>query len=234
MIEQKTVLAFIPARGGSKGIKNKNLYPVGKKPLIAYTIEAARQSKYIDKILVSTDSPEIGDTARMYGADVPFLRPAQFAQDHSKSIDAVMHALGWLKERGIYYDIFVLLQPTQPLRITADIDQALERFIISKEKSLASVSKATDHPLLLRKIGNDGRLSKLLSENSTVRRQDMQQYYRVNGCIYINRTDEISVSTSFNDNEIPFIMPKTRSLDIDEKSDITLAEYYLERNVKED
>ena len=223
-------MAIIPARGGSKGIKNKNILDLCGKPLISYTIQAALESKYIDKVIVSTDSQEIADVAIKYGAEVPFLRPGELASDTSKTIDAVMHAVGELEKRKEQYDILILLQATQPLRTADDIDSAIELFIKNKGQSLVSVSPVEDNPILIRTIDNLGRMNSILPMKSTCRRQDMPLYYRVNGCIYINLISELDLNTSFNDNKIPYIMPKERSVDIDEIKDLLIAQYYISRN----
>ena len=230
MIEKNKIVALIPARGGSKGIKNKNIIDLCGKPLISYTIQAALESKYIDKVIVSTDSQEIADVAIKYGAEVPFLRPGELASDTSKTIDAVMHAVGELEKRKEQYDILILLQATQPLRTADDIDRAIELFIKNKGQSLVSVSPVEDNPILIRTIDNLGRMNSILPMKSTCRRQDMPLYYRVNGCIYINLISELDLNTSFNDNKIPYIMPKERSVDIDEIKDLLIAQYYISRN----
>ena len=227
MFGKQKILALIPARGGSKGIKDKNIIPLAGKPLIAYSIEAAKKSKYIDSIVVTTDSEKIAEVAKRYGARVPFLRPAELAADTSKTIDAVLHAIKTLKSMGENYDRLVLLQPTQPLRTTDDIGKAIELYYESGENGLVSISSVDDSPLLIRSIDEDGKLINLLSQNSTCRRQDMPNYYKVNGCIYINKIDEINENTSFNDNKVPFIMDKEHSIDIDELSDLWMAECYL-------
>lgn len=231
MIKNKRILALIPARGGSKGIKDKNIIPLNNKPLISYTIEAAKGSKYIDKVVLSTDSEKIAKCAEAFGADVPFLRPTEFAQDHSKTIDAVLHAVDYFAEISEVYNILVLLQPTQPLRTASDIDQALELFIENGTEGLVSVSEVFDSPLLIRQMNNDGLLQNLLNLKSSVRRQDMPIYYRVNGCIYINWIETLNSSTSFNDNILPYIMPKERSVDIDEMSDLAIAEYFIQKAI---
>lgn len=230
MIEKNKIVALIPARGGSKGIKNKNIIDLCGKPLISYTIQAALESKYIDKVIVSTDSQEIADVAIKHGAEVPFLRPGELASDTSKTIDAVMHAVGELEKRKEEYDILILLQATQPLRTADDIDSAIELFIKNKGQSLVSVSPVEDNPILIRTIDNLGRMNSILPMKSTCRRQDMPLYYRVNGCIYINLISELDLNTSFNDNKIPYIMPKERSVDIDEIKDLLIAQYYISRN----
>ena len=227
MFAKEKILALIPARGGSKGIKGKNIILLAGKPLIAYSIEAAQNSKYIDSTVVTTDSEKIAEVAKQYGARVPFLRPTELAADTSKTIDAVLHAIKTLKSLSEEYDVLVLLQPTQPLRTTDDIDRAIELYYEKGKKGIVSISLVDDSPLLIRSIDTEGKLVNLLSQNSTCRRQDMPEYYKVNGCIYINKIDEINENTSFNDNKIPFIMTKEHSVDIDEVSDLWIAEYYL-------
>ena len=187
MYNNQRILALIPARGGSKGIKDKNIVPLLGKPLISYSIEAGKASKYIDTIVVSTDSQKIAEVAVLYGADIPFLRPKELALDTSKTIDAVIHAIDLINSKKPVYDVLILLQPTQPLRTSFDIDRAIETYFENDENDLASVSLVTDHPLLIRSISENGNLIPLLQKNSTCRRQDMPPYYRINGCIYINK-----------------------------------------------
>ncbi len=231
MFQRKKLLALIPARGGSKGIKDKNIVMVCNKPLIAYTIQSAKASRYIDSVVVTTDSERIANIARDYGAEIPFMRPAELASDEAKTIDVVLHAIGELKKNGQKYEALVLLQPTSPLRTTEDIDGAIECFYWNGEQPLASVSPVEDHPLLIRSI-EDGELKPLLSEVSTCRRQDMKPYYRVNGCIYINRVEELEEQTSLNDNSMPFIMDVSHAVDIDEEKDIALVNFFFNRQVK--
>ena len=234
MYRENRILALIPARGGSKGIPHKNIIPVAGKPLIRYTIDAALQSRYIDYVLVSTDDVEIARVAKACGAQVPFLRPAELAADTSRTVDAVIHAAETLKQRGETFDSLVLLQPTSPLRTAEDIDGAIEKFYAGGRQAVVSVSPAEDHPVLVRTIEQtpDGeRLKPLLAGSSTVRRQDMPAFYRVNGCVYINAMEELNRDTSFNDNPAPWVMEKSHSVDIDEPADLALAEYLL--NAKE-
>ena len=232
MFENNRILAFIPARGGSKGIPHKNITPLAGEPLIKYSIDAAKQSKYIDYVLVSTDDAEIADIAKKYGAKVPFLRPKELASDTAKTIDAVLHSIETLRKAGETFDSLVLLQPTSPLRTAEDIDKAIETFYQFNRQPVVSVSEVSDHPILSRTIEqtpNGDRLKPLLDGSSTVRRQDMPPFYRVNGSIYINPIEEISQTTSFNDNPVPFIMQKNRSVDIDEPIDLRIAEWIAER-----
>ena len=231
MYKGKKILGIIPARGGSKGIPHKNIIDLCGKPLISYTIEAGLDSKYIDYLIVSTDSQKIAETSEKAGAEVPFMRPAELASDTAKTVDAVVHAIKTLKEKGQEFDTLVLLQPTQPLRTADDIDRSIEIYIEQGCNPLASVSLVDDHPLLIRSISED-KLMPLLNESSTCRRQDMPLYYRINGCIYINEINSISEKTSFNDNPVPYIMEPSHSIDIDELRDLAVAEYYLKQEVK--
>ena len=217
MIENKKVLAIIPARGGSKGIPKKNIKAVSGKPLINYTIEAAKECKYIDKVIVSTDDKEIAEISMRAGAIVPFLRPDELATDEAKTIDVVLHAVEFYERKAERYDIIVLLQPTSPLRTGEDIEKALEYFI----------RKGNEHPLLMRQFGENNELVKMLDEDSTVRRQDMKKYYRINGAIYINSMSELNENTSFNDNVLGYVLAKEHSIDVDNPEDLVMAEYFL-------
>lgn len=227
MIQKKRVLAMIPARGGSKGIRNKNIIEVKGKPLIAYTIDAANQSKYIDTVMVSTDSEVIKDVALQWGAKVPFMRPKELASDTAKTIDAVMYTVNYYRDNADIYDYFVLLQPTSPLRSAGDIDGAIEKFLNCGERDLASISEVTDSPVLIREIIDDTIMDKLLGETSTIRRQEMPKYYRINGGIYITKIENLSVETSFNDSSVYYLMEKEHAVDIDEYVDLAILEYYL-------
>ncbi len=226
MYEGKKILGLIPARGGSKGIPHKNIITLNDHPLIFYSISAGLQSKYIDSVVVTTDDDEIADVARNFGADVPFMRPQYLASDTAKTVDCVIHAINTLRNIGRPYDTVVLLQPTQPLRTSTDIDEAIETYMNNKCIPLVSVSPVTDHPLLIRSIKDDHLVS-LLNTQSTCRRQDMPAFYRINGCIYINEASSITEATSFNDNPLPYIMDKNHSIDIDEPIDLIFAEALL-------
>lgn len=228
MIDGKRVLALIPARGGSKGIPGKNTKLLAGKPLIAYTIEAALESEFVDCTVVTTDSEEIAEVSRRYGAEVPFMRPSHLAGDQAKTIDCVVHALDELKNMGNVSDILLLLQPTSPLRTKGDIDGALQLYSQNREPaSVVGVSEAKEHPILLRYFEEKRRLNSLLGKNSTVRRQDMEKYYIVNGSIYIFPIKDITSETSFNDGKLGYIMDGSHSIDIDEPMDFIVAEQYL-------
>lgn len=226
MYQDKKILAIIPARGGSKGIPHKNIINLCGKPLIAYTIEAAKQSAYIDTVLVSTDDVEIQRVSEQYGATVPFLRDAKIATDVATTISVVVDAVQRLSMLGKNYDVVVLLQPTSPLRTTEEIDVAIDVFFQNEMKGVVSVNVADVSPFLLRTI-KDSQLQRIISESSTIRRQDMPTYYEVNGAIYINAISDITESLSFNDNPIPYIMSREHAVDIDTWDDLEKAKYYL-------
>ena len=226
MYQNKRILAIIPARGGSKGIPHKNIINLCGKPLIAYSIEAAKQSTYIDTVIVSTDDVDIQQISEEYGASVPFLRDAQIASDEATTISVVVDAVERLKEKEQIFDAVVLLQPTSPLRTTEEIDVAIDVFFQNEMKGVVSVNVADVSPFLLRTI-KGSQLQRIISESSTIRRQDMPTYYEVNGAIYINAISDITESLSFNDNPIPYIMNREHSVDIDTWDDLEKAKYYL-------
>ncbi|MFB7160421.1 cytidylyltransferase domain-containing protein [Lysinibacillus sp. NPDC056232] len=217
MYNGKSFIAVIPARGGSKGIPNKNIVEVEGKPLIAYTIETALQSKYLDRIIVSTDNEEIAIVSKDWGAEVPFLRPSCLATDESKTIETVIHVLEQLQSK---YDYVVLLQPTQPLRKVVHIDKAIQQAIDKEQSSLLSVSSVQQHPILMRTIDENGLLNSIINGNSTIRRQDFQEVYIVDGTIYINKIDEnLTEKTSLNDNKYAYVIQDSY-IDIDNYKDL--------------
>lgn len=227
MINNMRILAIVPARGGSKGIKDKNIKEIEGRPLIEYTIEAAKCCEYIDEIVVSTDSEKIAKVAKKAGAKVPFLRPDELASDTARTIDVVLFTIEQLKLIGQEYDIVVLLQPTSPLRDEDDICGAIEKYVSCNMKSLVSVSEVSESPILMRQIVDETHMEKLLNINSTIRRQDMAKYYMVNGSIYINKIEELNSDTSLNDNVIPYVMDRSHSVDIDDYVDIEVMKYYV-------
>lgn len=225
MYKGKTVLGIIPARGGSKGIPNKNILKIMGKPLIAYTIESALGSKYLDELIVSTDCKKIAEISMENGAKVPFLRPEYLATDRAKTIDTILHTINNLEKT---YDYIVLLQPTQPLRKARHIDKAIEIVINNSYESLLSVSKVNQHPILMRTIEKDNKLVPIIKENSTVRRQDFKDIFIVDGSIYINASKSLSCETSLNDNDYAYVMDEI-VIDIDDYSDVQKFEEILKK-----
>lgn len=219
-----TVFALIPARGGSKGIPRKNVRPIAGKPLIAWTIEAARAARDIDAVVVSTEDAEIADVARAWGAEVPFLRPVELAADETPGVDPVLHAIEMLPE----HDAVILLQPTSPLRTAADIDGLLALVAQAGAPSAVSVCEPDSHPSWMYRLDGDGRLAPLLPVPAAVRRQDLPPVYSLNGAIYYARTAWLRERRGFVGPEtIGYCMPADRSVDIDGPLDWRLAELLL-------
>ncbi|WP_315121943.1 acylneuraminate cytidylyltransferase family protein [uncultured Clostridium sp.] len=228
MYKNKTFLAVIPARGGSKGIPKKNIIQVNDRPLIDYTITEVLKSKHIDRVIVSTDSQEIADISKKCGADVPFTRPNRLAKDESKTIDVIIDLLNKLSRQDENYDYLIILQPTQPLRKAFHIDEAIALMVDNKLQSLVSVNEVKENPVLMRTFNSGNELERVLKINSTLRRQEFPKYYKVNGAIYINKIDEnLNLKTSLNDNKYAYIMDKKYDLDIDEPFDLEILKLKL-------
>ncbi|MBI4707943.1 MAG: acylneuraminate cytidylyltransferase family protein [Candidatus Omnitrophica bacterium] len=231
MYKNKKILAVITARGGSKGILGKNIKPLSGKPLIYWTLSEARKSKYIDKIIVSTDDPGIADISRKHGAEVPFLRPKKLAQDKSSSMDVLFHAIDWLKQRGLVFDIVVLLQPTSPLRTKTDIDEALMALFKRNAMAIVSVAEAFYPPLWTNTLPSDGNMKNFLPKGFVNKnRQSLPKYYQFNGAIYLGLIEYIKKKRSFlGESTYAYLMPKERSVDIDDTIDFLMAEILLKK-----
>ena len=229
-----TVLGIIPARGGSKGLPHKNILPLAGKPLIAYTIKAALETPRLDEVLVSTDDELIAEVAREYGADVPFRRPADLAEDDTLTFPVLVHALDWLAEQRRYHpDYVMVLQPTSPLRSTGDIEAALDIAITTRADTVVSVSRAYQHPYWMKQITEDGRLINYLSAHLPCRRQELPQVYALNGAIYLAESRILMERRTFyTERTYAYIMPPERSLDIDSQWDLYLAELVLKDGMK--
>lgn len=228
MIGTKTVLAIIPARGGSKGVPRKNIRDVAGKPLIAWTIEAARKSVYIDRLILSSDDAEIIWVAGEWGCEAPFVRPAELARDDTPGIDPVLHALGALPDK---YDYVVLLQPTSPLRAAQDIDGCIERCCLTAADSCVSVTVPDKSPFWMFTLDDRGEMRPLLETSGQyTRRQNLPAVYALNGAVYVARTAWLAASRSFiAAGTLACVMPSERSLDIDSETDLLLAGLLLNR-----
>jgi CMP-N,N'-diacetyllegionaminic acid synthase len=227
------ILAFIPARAGSKRIPNKNIKPFAGKPLIAYTIEAAKQSHSINRIIVSTDSSEISSVAKLYGAEVPFLRPEEIAQSGSTEMEFFHHALDWMRDNENYEpDLIVLLYPTSPLRKAASIDRAIEEMLRHPEAdSLRSVKLCTEHPYKMW-VMEDGYLRPFVKGKDrnihTLSYQLLPTIYIQNASIYITKPSTLREKKSpTGDIIVPFIMDEMESVDINNPLDFKFAEMIL-------
>ena len=219
MIAGKSVLAIIPARGGSKGVPRKNVRVVAGKPLIAWSIEEAKKSGYIDRLVLSSDDAEIIETAKAWGCEVPFVRPTELARDESPGIDPVLHAIGVLPK----FDIVVLLQATSPMRIAADIDGCIQHCVSSGAKACVSVSEVEQSPYWMYRLGSEGQMHPLMPEKEFVRRQDLPSTYILNGAVYVASSDWLVEHKTFlNSETLGFVMPSERSLDIDTELDLQI------------
>lgn len=226
------MIAIIPARGGSKGLPRKNVKEMCGKPLIAYTIEAALAAKSIDRVVISTGDDEIAAVAMQYGAEVPFMRPAELASDTAMAVDNYIYTIDRLeKEWNIKIDSFVVLQPTSPLRISEDIDGAVQLFNARKADSVVSYVKEA-HPVFWhKKIGKDNKLEDLF-ESTLANRQDFPITYYPNGAVYVFSTAMIRQRKYYTDMSYAYIMPRERSVDIDFLEDFKYAEFLMQSRNK--
>jgi len=227
MIQGKSVLAIITARGGSKGVSRKNILPIGGKPLIQWTIDAASASKYIDRLILSSDDPEIMTVAAEGGCDIPFRRTPELADDSVSSIEVVVDALN----RVPGFDIALLLQPTSPLRNVSDIDEALECMLAEGAPACVSLRAAADHPYWTFRLASTGRLVHYASPDLDLplRRQDLPAAWCLNGAIYAAQTEWFLRERTFlSEQTIGYPMPAERSLDIDTQEDIQRFRFLVE------
>ena len=232
MIDGKTVLAVIPARGGSKGIKGKNMVEVCGRPLLAWTIEQAKASNYVDRVILSSEDEEIIKTAREYDCEVPFIRPIELATDTSPTIDCIHHAMDNL---GKKYDYLVLLQVTSPLRTPQDIDNCISICHVQGVPSCISFTEADSSPYWMYEMLNSSRLVPIIkTKDRPSRRQDAPKCYVKNGAVYVAKWGWLRKSDTFETDEIyPYIMPKERSLDIDSPFDIVILDAMMKKNRRE-
>lgn len=225
MIDNKTVLAVITARGGSKGIPRKNIRDLGGKPLIAWTITEAKRSAYIDRVIVSSEDAEIMDIARFWGGDVPFARPPELAQDETPGIDPVLHALKMVPG----FDYVVLLQPTSPLRRTRDIDGSIERCIKLNAPACVTVTESKKSPHWMYNINSEWKMRPLLTGNDTMTcRQELPTTFLLNGAVYVAQVKWLMENKNFFGTEtVAYPMPTERSVDIDAEIDFLFAELLI-------
>ena len=215
MYQNKKILALIPARYGSKGIPHKNIRPIAGLPLFMHSVKYAQASQYVDDILVSSDSQEILDIAHSNGCIANKLRPAELASDTARNIDAIL----WeLDEQPVKYDAVIQLQPTFPIRPAGELDRMIEKYF-ENETSLITVYKCDIRPEFMRRIGNDGKLYKIMASTSEIRRQNFIQYYRIAGSVYINNGRTLDTHVILNENEVPYVIDQSYALDIDTEAD---------------
>ncbi len=221
-------LAIIPARGGSKRLPRKNVLDLCGKPLIAYSIEAALNSKYIDKVVVSSDDEEILQISKKFGAET-IKRPDYLASDTSTTFDAIKHTIDSLEK----YEYIVLLQPTSPLRNSKHINESIEFFESKKADAVISVCEMEHSPLWSNTLDDTLSMNDFLKDEVLNKRsQDLEKYYRLNGAIYICKTELLLKEKSFflKENIFAYIMDRRSSVDIDEEIDFKMAEFFLKQS----
>jgi CMP-N,N'-diacetyllegionaminic acid synthase len=224
------IIALIPARGGSKGVRRKNIRQLAGKPLIEWTIGEALRCPSISRLIVSTDDEEIAQVARGLGAEVPFLRPPGIALDTTAMIEVALHALHWIEgAEGSLPEYLLLLQPTSPFRTVYDIEAVLGIARQNQPPAVVSVVEAKHHPYLTKTVTSGGTLADFVEHNfAYTRRQDLPPAYCTNGALYLNRPESLLQDRTFLPNgTYPYIMPPERSLDIDSPWDFSLAELLL-------
>ncbi|GIU70250.1 MAG: hypothetical protein KatS3mg002_1486 [Candidatus Woesearchaeota archaeon] len=226
MYKEKTILAIIPARGGSKRLPRKNILPLAGKPLIAWTIEAGLGSKYLDEVVVTSDSDKILEIANNYKVHI-IKRPPELATDTASTIEVVEHVLSSIDKK---FDFIVLLQPTSPLRTAKHIDEAIELLFEKNADAVISVCEVDHSPLWCNTLPEDLNMSNFLPKDVKGKRsQDLPKFYRLNGAIYICKTDKFLEEKTFflNKNIYAYIMDRKYSIDIDEEIDFKLAKVLI-------
>lgn len=230
MIQGKTVLGIIPARGGSKGVPRKNIREAGGKPLIAWTIEEAKKSRYIDRLILSSEDEEIMETAKKFECEVPFTRPLEISGDDVSAAVVALHAAKTLKG----YDYVVLLQPTSPFRTAEDIDACVERCVNSHAKASISVTRPDKSPYWMFTIDENNFLHPILdAKYMKIQRQKLLETFSPNGAIFVAETSSFLECKSFiTDKTVAYEMSKEKSLDIDTKLDFMILNLMLKNRIK--
>lgn len=228
-------LAVIPARGGSKGLPGKNKKILNGKPLIAYSIRAAILSNKFDKIIVSTDDLEIAAISKEYGADIPYMRPAELSGDNISSDTVINHALDYFSSIGEQFDYVCKLQPTSPLRNEDDIVEAFERIRNTEFKAVVSVCECEHSPLWAGILPPNLCMKNFMEDYlKSANRQTLPIYYRLNGAIYLSEVNEFKNRGSFlGEKTVAYIMPRERSIDIDDNLDFKFAKMIMEEHERE-
>jgi len=224
------MIVLIPARGGSQSLPRKNLKFLNGKPLIAHSIDLALKSPEVSRVVVSTDDKEIAEVATRYGADVPFMRPDYLASDDSLAIDTYSYTVDKLiKDEGEYIEEYMVLLPTSPLRDMADIENAIQIFREKNADSVISVTKEDKPISWFKSLNSEGRI---LENNITLKnRQDEDDYFCPNGSIYIFKKELIDNNKYYSDNTYAYVMPKSRSVDIDTQFDFDYAEFLFKNRM---
>lgn len=221
-------LAVIPARSGSKGLKDKNIKMLAGKPMLAYTIQAAETAGVFDEIHVSTDSEVYGGIAKKYGAQVPFLRSEKTSSDQAGSWEVVKEVLERYDELGMHFDTVTLLQPTSPLRTAENIREAYDLFQGKRAEAVVSVCAMEHSPLWSNTLSEDLSMDSFIDVDHAKQRQGLKTYYRINGALYMIRRSFLYEDTNiYRKGCYAYVMDGRRSVDIDGQLDFDIAEYFL-------
>lgn len=228
------ITAVIPARGGSKGVIKKNLATVGGKPLIAWSIETALACTRLDRVIVNTDDLEIAEVAKSYGADVPFIRPSNLAQDDSPVFEALIYGLDVLEAQGYFSSHTMQLNPTSPLRVKDHIDQSIDLLISESADSVVAVKEASNHPYWCKTIeGNRLKDFMNVGPDQYKIRQQLPKAFSLTGSIFLTSNTLIRQGTHYSPNTVPLIIPPEFSLDIDTQWELDLANLILAERAKQ-
>lgn len=230
------ILFVVTARGGSKGVPRKNIKLLGGMPLIAYKIIAAQKCRYEKRILVSTDDEEIAKVGRKYGAEVPFMRPAELSTDSASSVDVVLHAMNWIKDNSKEkYDYVCLLEPSSPFASYKDFDKAFELIQETDADTLLGMKEVDVTSNFIHSLDKDGKLSEFyyaIKDLKSIRRQDQAKEYTMNGCMYIAKWDYFMKNKLFHsENSVPYIMSEENSIEIDTMLDYEIACRIVEKGL---
>lgn len=234
---KKKVLAIIPARAGSKRVPNKNLKSLAGIPLIGHTISAAKESQLFNRIIVSTDSIEIQEIAKRFGAEAPFVRPKELATDDARGIDVILHCVKYIEELSgeqPSFDYLMVLQPTSPLRTAGDILAAYQLCLERNADAVVSVAECEHSPLFANVLPEDFCLANFMNKQADNKNaQELPKYYRLNGAIYLARWEYLKQNSSwYSARSFAYVMPAERSVDIDLPFDFKFAELLLEERNK--
>lgn len=237
MFQEKTFIAIIPARGGSKRLPKKNKLNLGGKPLISWTIDSAKKCKFLDEVMVTTDDPEIRDLAIACGANSPFLRPEYLATDEASSYDAIIHTIEFYKKQlKREFDFVVILQPTSPFRTGGQITEAILLLAEKSASSIISICKAHHSPLWMNSMPENMSMNNFISDSvKNTRSQDLTPHYQLNGAIFICEIKKLIAEKTFflKSNSFAYEMNRETSLDIDDSLDFKFAEFIISRMSEE-
>lgn len=229
MIGNQRVLALITARGGSKRLPRKNVLPFCGQPLLAWSVQAAKQAEHVDRVILSSDDPEIIAAAREAGCEVPFVRPPELASDEASSVDVALHALDALAMQGDHFQWITLLQPTSPLRTAEDIDGSLRACVQAGAHSALGVTAPERSPFVMFTVNGAGSLDPLCNRGidlQTARSQDFPPVLAINGAIFLTRVDWLREHRAFyGAGTIPWTMAQQRSINIDTPWDFALGQW---------